>query len=362
MVGRKSRIVDMEERAVLERIELSLVNQMEIQNAMYPLEIPVLQSAPSTIEFARMVHSNFPAVIKHVVDDMPAMKWTPQSLKHSIGNLKVPVAETPLGNADSPFHNMLFVQPHIRQMEVGQLIDYLQGSNSNNPVRYMQSQDSNLESQFKTLTPDVYTDFEFAHGAVGDKPSAINVWLGNSYSTSRLHSDNFDNLFVQVHGHKRIYLIPPGDAYALDERFLVGATYQKTEDGSFVISIDGTDKKIPADASTQEIQDVLNSLELTMPRTMFPTVDPSDPSTHNSIFKNHCRVYSVDLGPGDMLYIPALWYHQVQITGPPTELCVSLNYWYAVDSISPLWAKWNYVRASAAALRGYNDPHFFDPL
>lgn len=346
------------------RLEYGLLRQMDIQNAMYPSRIPVMTEQPSDLEFSRLIHDNFPALFRNAANSdsgFPAInRWSIDYLKESLSQNTVKVSETPFGNADSPLHDVLFIKPHIRSVNGSDLIDLL--NTDDGIVRYMQSQDDNFDSEFHPLTQDALLSIPWAERVLQSPPEAVNMWIGNNIkTTSRLHNDNYENIFVQVKGRKRVYLIPPGDAYALDEKFLIDATYvfDPEDPIQFHIEIDGDAvTKFAGSVSKKSLTQF--SEQYTRPRIMFPTVNPANPETYNKIFRGHCKVYKVDLGPGDMLYIPSLWYHQVSIINDDNDLSISLNYWYPPSSLPPLWSRWDYIRLTSALIRGYHDDVYFE--
>jgi jumonji domain-containing protein 7 len=46
------------------------------------------------------------------------------------------------------------------------------------------------------------------------------------------------------------------------------------------------------------------------------------------------------LNEGDMLYLPALWYHRVT----QSEETISVNYWYDFNFLSPNWIYFNMLQ------------------
>lgn len=53
----------------------------------------------------------------------------------------------------------------------------------------------------------------------------------------------------------------------------------------------------------------------------------------------------VEVKAGEMLYLPALWYHQVAQRADEDEgVCVAVNYWYDMDFSGPFVSMVNYVR------------------
>lgn len=334
------------------KLEECMFKQMTIQHSSYPSRIHEvdISNGLDPIEFSQMINDNFPVLMKNG----PFNLLDFSSLRNLIGNVECPVAQTPFGNADAPLHNKLFVKSHIEQMKVNDLLTNLEQKRE--PVCYMQSQDDNLSKEFKPLI-DHIDKIPWADKVLGE-PEAVNLWIGDDRTTSRLHNDNYENLFLQLNGEKTIYLIPPGDCYCLDERFLYDATYIKKSgdddnNNKFQVQIDGTDVLLPYNCTSEDIEEYTDAS-----KTLFPTVNPASKTINQPhIYTQHCKVYKVVLKPGDMLYIPALWYHQVVITASP---CISINHWYPSSTMRPLWAHWDYLRASSLILRGYHDPLFFD--
>lgn len=434
----RKRIENLTKMAV--RIHRGLIRQMEVQHGTYPTRIPSVQSCSSekqqpasgsvsSLKFSQMLYSQLPVRMKakDAVSDFPALSlWqNPEYLKKALSSINLTVAQTPTGLADAPgLRNTAFLQPHVTSMNAENFLNHLKSPNEirqttslDDHVLYMQSQNNNYPREFPSLTNDAPHSIPWADEALNaEGPAAVNLWLGDCRTTSRLHNDNYENLYIQVSGSKELYLIPPGDAYALDERFLKPLSYgsdmslhdsfaealQSLQDGdgatfampSVVSSTQdqqssttstscGTNNGLkPTSASKSDLPDGLDhesnsstSSETkfspkdkvsaqtlgdisAVPNILFPTVDPSNPSTFNDIYSNYAFVYRVVLNPGDMLYIPALWYHQVRVLdGAPN---VSLNYWYDPPATNGQWMRWDYVRYCSAVLRGYHDPHYFD--
>lgn len=320
---------------------------MDIQNAEYPADLPQRDTLVNPLEFLQMVHANVPVKFNKTAkaDWFKAIElWNSEGyLADKLKDMSMSVAETPLGNADAPLDGRYFVQPYVRTMAGHQFFSSTQRTTSTDKpvIRYMQSQDDNFPREFDPIADDAPHSLDFADEALGKKPAAVNLWLGKHTETvSRLHNDNYENVYIQISGQKEVYLIPPGDAYALDERFLEPAQYDVN----------------------MELQVVSSDSNQTARKVLFPTVDPSDPDTHNDIYRRHGLVYRVVLEEGDMLYLPALWYHQLAVAsvGESTGVNVSMNYWYAPSETSGLWMRWDYVRLTALVLRGYQDPAYFE--
>lgn len=125
---------------------------------------------------------------------------------------------------------------------------------------------------------------------MGKSPDAVNLWIGNGRSTSALHKDNYENLYCMVAGIKRFVLISPVEVACVQERTLPSATYQPCngpEHGQRQY------KMVPDDPPTNV--------------PFWPTIDPDDPEKTSLGIWRHCRPLRVELHPGDILYLPAMW-------------------------------------------------------
>ena len=112
------------------------------------------------------------------------------------------------------------------------------------------------------------------------------LWIGNA-STIACHYDRFDNLACVIAGERRFTLYPP-DA--------IGDLY-------------------------------VGPIDYTMagqPVSLAATADPQDPR-YPRFAAARARALTLTLRPGDVLYLPKLWWHQVEATAPFNLL---MNYWW----------------------------------
>jgi len=112
------------------------------------------------------------------------------------------------------------------------------------------------------------------------------LWIGNA-STIACHYDRFDNLACVIAGERRFTLYPP-DA--------IGDLY-------------------------------IGPIDHTMagqPVSLAATAGPDDPR-YPRFAAARARALTVTLHPGDALYLPKLWWHQVEATAPFNLL---MNYWW----------------------------------
>ena len=78
------------------------------------------------------------------------------------------------------------------------------------------------------------------------------------------------------------------------------------------------------------------------------TVSPTNitgPSTSSSSKGQDDQLQlQANLEPGDVLYLPALWFHAVSQKPSANGLCIAVNYWYDMDFSAPLYPMFNFVK------------------
>jgi len=115
------------------------------------------------------------------------------------------------------------------------------------------------------------------------------LWIGNGSQTAT-HYDGSTNLACVIAGRRRFTLFPPDQ---------IGNLY-------------------------------IGPLDRTLAGPPSSMVDPLAPDLHQ--FPRYAEALRhalvADLGPGDALFIPAIWWHHVQAFGTLNVLC---NYWWAFD-------------------------------
>ncbi|KAK5149353.1 hypothetical protein LTR04_007162, partial [Oleoguttula sp. CCFEE 6159] len=215
----------------------------------------------------------------------------------------------------------------------------------------------NLRNEYSPLFADVPASIPFARIALQHAPEAINFWLGNSHSVTALHKDNYENIYVQVLGRKHFVLLPPVEAACVNERMLPSATYAHVRrreqgegrgdggdagDGEVVIPKgDGEEEEqleMRPDDPAQEVP--------------FATWDPDEPEKRPTQFSRLSRPARVTLEEGDMLYLPALWYHKVSQSCSHEGLCCAVNYWYDMDFAGSFYTLCSFARNAGLLATG----------
>ncbi|KAK5630792.1 hypothetical protein RRF57_006507 [Xylaria bambusicola] len=172
----------------------------------------------------------------------------------------------------------------------------------------------------------------FARIALERDPDAINMWIGNSRSVTALHRDNYENIYVQIAGRKHFVLLPPLFQPCVNERDLEPATYVRAKregaEGNLVLRMD----------------EALDGNRDEAPKVPFATWDPDTPAVRATPYSHFAESMRVTLEPGDMLYLPAMWYHKVSQSCSEDGICVAVNYWYDMEFSGPLYSLCSFVR------------------
>ncbi|KAI5207383.1 Clavaminate synthase-like protein [Aureobasidium subglaciale] len=292
-----------------------------------------LYEEPSALEFMQYVASNRPFVVRKAAENWAAvLKWDSHYLLKVLGDSLVNVAITPFGNADAVLKeedgSLSYVKPLERLEPFDKVIRYIAGQESNQPetstpIKYAQTQNDNLRNEYSSLFEDVPSEIPFARIALRKKPEAVNFWLGNSLSTTSLHKDNYENLYVQVRGQKHFVIMPPVAAAAVNEQDIPGSTYITTNENK------KTELKV------DDLKHVLDEPELIIP---VPTWDPDFPNVRPTSYSKLVTPMRVTLNEGDMMYLPAMWYHKVGQSCGDEGYCCAVNYWYDMEFGGSFWA------------------------
>ena len=156
------------------------------------------------------------------------------------------------------------------------------------------SENVNLRSEYSSLLRDVPEDIEFASLALDKAADAINLWIGNHRSTTSLHKDHYENIYVQIRGRKHFVLLPPIEMPCVNEQSLTWARYT------------------PIDISTTRTSPEL-TINVSKHDECLPvaTWDPDQPEIRVTPYSHLSRPHRVTLDEGDMLYLPAMCVNQV---------------------------------------------------
>ena len=198
-----------------------------------------------------------PVVIEGEMDDWPALKrWNPEYLRGLVGSAEI---EFQGGRTQSTTFE-LYKDNHCRAMPFDQFIDMITAKGLPNDA-YITAYNSRANgTALAPLKQDLGQLDQYLATSEGM------AWIGAGGTFTPLHFDLTNNLLAQIIGHKQLILAPPSETKNLYNR-------------QHVFS---------------EVRDLTDPDQL----LKYPLAE-------------RARTFEVDLGPGDLLYIPVGWWHQV---------------------------------------------------
>ena len=203
-----------------------------------------------------------PVIVVGALAGWPALNWTPETLRQRIGDAEV---EYQAGRAaDAAFEERMAA--HTRRGPFSAFIDRIAAPGAGNDVYMTAYNAARNGAALAPLAADLRPLDAFltpTGGALDGMP-----WIGAAGSFTPLHHDLTNNLVVQVVGRKRLRLAPPSETAKL------GATRHVYSD---IRDLDAPDLDFVKHPRLQQL-----------------------------------RLYDVLLEPGEMIFIPVGWWHQVR--------------------------------------------------
>jgi Cupin-like domain len=209
-----------------------------------------------------------PCLVTGAIDHWPALgRWSPAYLRERIGDAPV---EYQGGREEAGSEFEIAKARHKRVMPFSAYLDMILGAPGNNAYITANNSDSN-SAAFAPLMADT-GPIPFCLG-----PEEGMVWIGPAGTFTPLHFDLTNNLLVQVAGTKRILIVPPAETRYLYHRRHVFS----------------------------EVHDLEDQARL----ALYPLAREAKP-------------FEITLAPGEVLYLPIGWWHQVR----SLEFSVTLTY------------------------------------
>eukprot|EP00127_Corallochytrium_limacisporum_P002989 Clim_evm36s144 gene=Clim_evmTU36s144 len=273
-------------------------------------QIEERHDVPTPLEFLRdFVKPNRPLIVRGYANSAEwraFRKWRDSEylITQSEGQ-KVTVSVTPNGLADAITEyngKKYFVLPEERQMTVEELLRCLRGlrkTEKSEEIWYAQGQNDCFRNEFSFLADDIPMDIRVMTSALNRQPDNVNIWIGTEKSYTSMHRDFFENWYVVLTGSKTFRLCNPSEAARL--------SYNRYPTRQW--------KRDPLSQKwkLEELQDVKET----------PWIDET------TVDRQHSAV--VTLGPGDALYLPSMWYHNVAQNAIDDDFVIAVNYWYDMD-------------------------------
>ena len=240
-------------------------------------------------------------------------------------------------------------------IDFGKFISSLQDGNEN---QYMTTQyDPNgddftqyCHSPLHNFIKDIPTRPTLMNNLI---PQQINLWIGNATlpTSSGLHHDFADNLYILLEGNKTFQIFPPTDYIHL----ITGKVLNLYENGLFCyetnLRSDGAYLGHVIQEKINQLIELNDDLSLKEIKTLkmelkeLEDLEEDEPDHENSIkdslapnfsrishemlknkeYSKECSTTSFTLSKGEMLYLPAGWFHNVESIGSPH---IAFNYWF----------------------------------
>jgi hypothetical protein len=239
--------------------------------------LPIERTDGQTLSYddflARYAFRNRPVVITNVAGDWPAMRnWTPDYFKKRFGSKPVAIG-------------------YERNMPFDQFIDEVLDSSTEKPGPYMYR--SFLHEVLPELLPDVMPQNRFAFPRRYASPLMPEQWrrpdgylklliggVGSKFPVMHFDGESAHAVITQIYGDKEFVVFPPEDSQYLYPR-----------------------KAFPNHSSVDDpvLQD----------RERFPLLAKA-------------TLYRTVLKPGDMIFVPAHWWHAARALSTSISVCVNM--------------------------------------
>jgi len=186
------------------------------------------------------------------------------------------------------------------------------------------------------------------------KLEAVNLWIGPSRAVSAMHKDHYENLYYVLNGRKTFTLCPPADAPFLYERPVESGRFRyRKETGTWSVRQDFDDG-----GKTQPTKVHWVAADVTE-RRRGKDGDDDNQDDEFPLLK-YAHPITVTVEAGEMLYLPALWYHKVEQQSVPAgsdvddddddrpspvvDATIAINYWYEMQFDHPLWCYYHFLQ------------------
>lgn len=231
-------------------------------------KLPAIDAVPriarvDAAAFRALAEQGLPFLVAGAIRRWPLAALTPHTLRERFG--RVPVR----ARMGDYIHTAFAPDRAMRDMP---LADYLDLADAEAAAGRLPPYVGNLE--LRELNAMCHWPSWF------DKMGPPRFWLGPAGTVTPLHCDYDDNIFAQAWGRKRISLVPPHH-----DEFLYVREANAVLFGS--------------------------------------PVDPEAPDFERFPLARQAAIVDCVVEPGDMLYVPAGWYHQVRALAPS----LSANRW-----------------------------------
>jgi hypothetical protein len=234
---------------------------------------------PRLEEFLAFARQGRPAIISGAMDTWKCRThWTDEYLERRLAGRRLLVTTSTSGDFGLFSSRIRDTDSYVQVTWTELLTRMLTAEQSGRErtVHYMQ------QKTIQETFPELVEDLEYPQFLDPAAIRNVNLWLSQRRSNIPLHFDTFDNLLAQVRGTKSVTLYAPNQSSSL---------YPGRDGAEFASQID---------MSAPDLE-------------KFPR------------FRDSTAYARLVLAEGEMLYLPAFWWHHV-VTD--SDVSLSINYWY----------------------------------
>jgi [protein]-arginine 3-hydroxylase / protease len=253
-----------------------------------PNTVPRLDRPSPRLFQREFVARRRPVVITGFADRWPAIsRWDAAYLKRTLPEAEVPIEVWERGG---PGNDPADYLRKVRRESIsfGHFLDLALGTGDGSSSRYL-AQYPILKTAPRLLE-DIRPPEEYMRApAFLPKKLAARLrldpalWIGPAGAVTTLHFDSTHNLFVQISGAKKVILVPPGQS---------SCVYYPCREFGLNLHFSPVDAEHP------------------------------DPNRHPRFAR--ATPLEVIVRPGEMLFIPATWWHYLRALEPS----ISINFWW----------------------------------
>lgn len=213
---------------------------------------------PSAAAFeSDFVRASRPVILRGAIGDWPAMrKWSLEYFKREFGERELPIIQEKNGSHYDVQNGL-----HYDRIRFGDYCDLLADGGSHGLYMSVRVHEA-IPELFADIRPPAYT--------ASAQWARSRFWMGGPGAKGPLHRDLPENLYAQIGGRKRFLLL---------ERRLTRMVHR-------------------------------HSFRSGVPN--YSPVDAEDPDLSRFPRFRGAPVLYADLEPGDLLYIPSMWWHQAR--------------------------------------------------
>lgn len=279
--------------------------------------------------FTSYLQYSKPVIIKQATETWKAKnKWTKGFLHTKYGNKTVHIKMSPTKDYEGiesvnlwekyksfkipqmvkeklQFPDLVVPRPAPVSMNFSAFLDFTEKvaeGKIQNASAYLEY--SSIRNYFPELENDI-SEMPFINGKMMLRH--LNIWLSDGNTVGKLHFDPFDNFLCMIDGTKQVILFEPHH-----NEYLYEAHIPEAEFAVNMSTLTFRRRRLMESTSM-----VMSPIDIQLPDfARFPLF-------------NKARPLNCTVGPGEVLFMPAFWWHEVQSSPDVQRLRnLAVNFWY----------------------------------